>query len=82
MSSTAGDLRLSRSLADERGPLREGRRMTAWRQAELRRIADADDLHVAPFRGNGVTYGTPTRIWSVAVDGAHVERAYNRRASR
>jgi len=26
-------------------------------------------LHVAPFRQDGTTYGTPTWIWSVAVDG-------------
>jgi hypothetical protein len=29
--------------------------MTAWPQDELRRIAEADDLHVAPFREDGVT---------------------------
>jgi hypothetical protein len=36
-----------------------------WLQDELRKIADADDLHIAPFREDGVTYGTPTWIWSV-----------------
>ena len=30
----------------------------------------ADDLHISPFREDGVTYGTPTWIWSVAVDDA------------
>jgi hypothetical protein len=49
---------------------------------ELRRIVDADDLHVAPFREDGVTYGTPTWIWSVAVDSALYVRAYNGRSSR
>ena len=43
----------------------------------LRRIADADDLHVPPFRADGTTYGTPTWIWSVAVDGALYVRGYN-----
>jgi hypothetical protein len=51
--------------------------MTAWSKEELRRIAEADDLHISPFREDGVTYGTPTWIWSVAVgDGLYV-RAYN-----
>ncbi len=51
--------------------------MVEWSQDELRRIAEADDLHVAPFRDDGVTYGTPTWIWSVAVDGALYVRGYN-----
>ena len=44
--------------------------MATWPRDELRRIAEADDLHIAPFREDGVTYGTPTWIWSVAVDDA------------
>ena len=44
--------------------------MTAWSKDELRKIAEADDLHISPFRGDGATYGTPTWIWSVAVDDA------------
>jgi hypothetical protein len=56
--------------------------MTTWPQDELRQIAAADDLHVSPFRKDGVTYGTPTWIWSVAVDGALYVRAYNGRSSR
>ncbi len=56
--------------------------MTAWSKDELRRIAEADDLHIAPFREDGVTYGTPTSIWSVAVDDALYVRAYNGRQSR
>ena len=56
--------------------------MTAWPKDELRRIAEADDLHIAPFREDGVTYGTPTWIWSVAVDGALYVRAYNGQSSR
>jgi hypothetical protein len=43
--------------------------MSAWPQEELCRMAESDDLHVAPFRGDGRTYGTPIWIWSVVVDG-------------
>src|SRR5260370_40667110 len=53
-----------------------------WSKEELRKIAEADDLHIAPFRDDGVTYGTPTWIWSVAVDGALYVRAYNGQNSR
>jgi hypothetical protein len=56
--------------------------MTAWVKDELRKIAAADDLHIAPFREDGVTYGTPTWIWSVAVDDALCVRGYNGRESR
>jgi hypothetical protein len=57
--------------------------MTApWLPEELRKIAAADDLHVAPFREDGTTYGTPTWIWSVRVDGDLYVRAYNGRNSR
>src|SRR5947207_11391619 len=49
---------------------------------ELRKIAEADDLHIAPFREDGVTYGTPTWIWSVAVDDALYVRGYNGQKSR
>ena len=41
-----------------------------WAKDELRKIAEADDLRISPFREDGVTYGPPTWIWSVAVDGA------------
>lgn len=53
-----------------------------WPQDELRKIAAADDLHIAPFRDDGATYGTPTWIWSVVVDGALYVRAYNGKNSR
>ena len=56
--------------------------MTAWSKDELRKIAEADDLHIAPFREDGKTYGTPTWIWSVAVDGALYVRGYNGTNSR
>lgn len=32
---------------------------------ELKRIDKADDLHIAPLREDGKTYGTPTWIWEV-----------------
>lgn len=56
--------------------------MSAWQKEELRRIAETDDLHIAPFREDGKTYGTPTWIWSVAVGGALYVRAYNGTDSR
>ena|SRR5882762_3287251 len=56
--------------------------MTAWPKDELRKIAEADDLHISPFREDGLTYGTPTWIWSVAVDDALYVRAYNGQNSR
>lgn len=56
--------------------------MKTWQKEELGKIADADDLHIAPFREDGVTCGTPTWIWSVAVDGDLYVRAYNGPSSR
>jgi len=54
----------------------------AWPKEQLRRIAEADDLHISPFREDGKTYGTPTWIWSVVVDDALYVRAYNGQSSR
>jgi hypothetical protein len=56
--------------------------MRTWSKDELRRIAEADDLHISPFREDGVTYGTPTWIWSVAVDDVLYVRGYNGQDSR
>jgi hypothetical protein len=56
--------------------------MGAWNEDELRKIEDTDDLHIAPFREDGVTPGTPTWIWSVVVSGKLYARAYNGTASR
>jgi hypothetical protein len=53
-----------------------------WSKDELRKIAAADDLHISPFREDGVTFGTPTWIWSVAVGGALYVRGYNGQNSR
>jgi hypothetical protein len=56
--------------------------VSAWPKDELRRIAEADDLHISPFREDGKTYGTPTWIWSVAVGDALYVRPYNGKDSR
>ena len=56
--------------------------MATWSKDELRKIAEADDLHISPFREDGRTYGTPTWIWSVAAGDALYVRAYNGRKSR
>lgn len=56
--------------------------VVAWSANELRQIAEADDLHISPFREDGRTYGTPTWIWSVIVDGDLYVRGYNGRQSR
>jgi hypothetical protein len=46
----------------------------------LETIAAADDLHIAPRRPNG-QIGTPTWIWSVAVDDELYVRPYRGRDS-
>ena len=56
--------------------------MSTWPKNELLKIAEADDLHIAPFRDDGVTYGTLTWIWSVVVDEDLYVRAYNGQKSR
>ena len=56
--------------------------MSNWTEAELAKIATADDLYISPLREDGVTYGTPTWIWSVVVDGVLYVRAYNGQNSR
>lgn len=43
----------------------------------LEQINEADDLKISPFRADGITYGTPTWIWEVVVDGNLYVRAYN-----
>ena len=55
--------------------------MTTWSEEEIRKLAKTDDLHIAPFRSDGTTYGTPTWIWSVVVDNDLYVRAYNGKAS-
>jgi hypothetical protein len=56
--------------------------MSSWTKTELKKIADTDDLHISPFREDGMTYGTPTWIWSVVVDSSLYVRAYKGTASR
>ena len=53
-----------------------------WSNDELRKIAEADGLLISPFREDGVTYGTPTWIWCVAVGEALYVRPFNGRKSR
>lgn len=48
---------------------------TTWPAEQLDAIASGDDLHIAPRRTNGKA-GTPTCIWSVAVDGTLYVRPY------
>lgn len=56
--------------------------MTDWTSTDLAKIVSADDLKVSPFRDDGQTYGTPTWIWCVAVDGQLYVRPWNGKASR
>ena len=56
--------------------------MRSWKKDELTKIAEADDLHISPFRADCVTYGTPTWIWSVVIEDALYVRAYNGQKSR
>ena len=48
----------------------------------ITKIAETDDLHIAPFREDGKTYGTLTWIWSVRVDNELYVRGYNGTRSR
>jgi hypothetical protein len=56
--------------------------MGAWPKDRIQQIASSDDLHIAPFREDNVTPGTPTWIWSVVVNGELYVRAYNGTSSR
>lgn len=55
---------------------------TTWPHANLTAIDTADDLKISPLRPDGVTFGTPTWIWSVVVEGELYVRGYNGTASR
>lgn len=50
--------------------------------SELEQINQADDLKISPFRADGISYGTPTWIWAVVVDGELYVRAWNGVQSR
>jgi hypothetical protein len=56
--------------------------LTRWPATDLRKIAEADGLHITTFREDGVTYRAPTWIWSVAVNGELYVRAYSGKKSR
>lgn len=56
--------------------------MAEWAKNDIAKIAETDDLHISPFRDDGVTYGTPTWIWSVVVNDQLYVRAYNGQNSR
>lgn len=58
------------------------RKSTTWPADQLAKIAGADDLKVSPLREDGVSYGTPTWIWNVAVAGQLYVRPYNGTKSR
>ena len=49
--------------------------MSSWNQDDLETIAENDDLYVSPFREDGTTYGTPTRVWPLVVGGNVYVRA-------
>jgi hypothetical protein len=55
--------------------------MTSWNEQTLRAIAEGD-LHVSPLRDDGVTYGTPTLVWPLVVNGEVYVRAANGPQSR
>jgi hypothetical protein len=42
--------------------------MTPWSTDKRRMMAATDDLHISRCREDGKTSGTPTWMWSVAVD--------------
>ena len=56
--------------------------MSEWSKEDIGKIAETDDLHISPFRDDGVTYGTSTWIWSVVVNGSLFVRGYNGQRSR
>ena len=56
--------------------------MTPWDPEQLATIDARDDLKISPVRADGVTFGTPTWIWAVVVDGELYVRGYNGTASR
>lgn len=56
--------------------------MSKFSTEELQQIDQKNDLHIAPFREDGKTYGTPTWIWEVVVDEELYVRAYNGTSSR
>ena len=52
-----------------------------WQIDTVNRINQADDMEIAPFREDGETTGTPTRVWAVVVSSRLFVRAYRGAAS-
>lgn len=53
-----------------------------WSNEQIEQFATADDMRISPFYSDGKTYGTPTWIWSVVVEGQLYVRAWNGKMSR
>ena len=51
--------------------------MNSWNEDDLWAIAESHDLYISPFREDGTTYGTPTLVWPLVVDGEVYVRAAN-----
>ena len=51
--------------------------MNSWNEDDLRAIAESHDLYISPFREDGTSYGTPTLVWPLVVDGEVYVRAAN-----
>ena len=51
--------------------------MNSWNEDDLRAIAESHDLYISPFREDGTTYGTPTLVWPLVVDGEVYVRPAN-----
>ncbi|MFE4835809.1 DUF2255 family protein [Arthrobacter sp. NPDC056691] len=56
--------------------------MFPWTPEQPENIASTDDFHISPYRAAANTPATPTRTWSVLVDGNVYVRAYKGTASR
>lgn len=51
--------------------------MTLWNDTELNDFSTSKDIFVSPFYSDGETFGTPTRISGVVVNGRFYIRPYN-----
>jgi len=56
--------------------------MTAWTIEQLTTIINESSFYVAPYRADGITYGTDTETWALVVDGTVYVRAANGTDSR
>jgi hypothetical protein len=56
--------------------------MPRWTQEQLVKLIPATDLHVAPFREDGLTTGTLTWVWSVVLSDELYARPYHGPDSR